>query len=90
MERDKEIALGLLCAVRDGEEILGIDEPALISQIYGNDEGFSTEDVYHLRLLVDSGYVLKERQELTGIDYFRMSWSGHDLCEQLLAEHTKI
>lgn len=90
MERDNEIALGLLCAIRDGEDILGIDERNLLVQLYGADGGFSPEDVYHLRLLVDAGYILKEEQEHTGIHSFRMSWSGHDLCELLLKKYTEF
>jgi len=86
MERDKQVALGLLTSIRDLEGIHGVDAKNLARLIYGGEQRFVEADVYHLRLLVEGGYLVERMQEMTGASIFRLTWAGHELLDQLHKE----
>jgi hypothetical protein len=88
MERDKRLALELLTGIRDMERLHGVDERNLESNL--DRDNFEDADFYHLRLLVDGGFITAEVEGATGICSYRMTWSGHDLLEQLQIEVFKI
>jgi hypothetical protein len=83
MERDKQVALGLLTSVRDLEGIHGVDARNLARLIYSKEQRLVEADVYHLRLLVEGGYLVEGKQEMTGASIFRLTWAGHELMDQL-------
>ncbi|OOG11296.1 hypothetical protein [Pseudomonas sp. C9] len=90
MERDKHVALGLLTSIQDLERLHGVDERNLEGALYGENLNFEDSDIYHLQLLVSGGFLAREEQELTGVSTFRMTWTGHNLLEQLQKELFKI
>jgi hypothetical protein len=90
MERDKTVALGLLTSIQDLDGIHGVDERKLEASIYGENHNFENTDYYHLGLLVSGGFLTAEQQELTHVTTYRLTWSGHDLIDQLQKEIFKI
>lgn len=88
MERDKRLALELLTDIHDLEELHGVDERNL--EANRKRDSFNDADIYHLNLLQGGGFIAADIQEVTGIHTYRLTWSGHDLIEQLQKEIFKV
>ncbi|MDF4205079.1 hypothetical protein RMI40_31170 [Pseudomonas protegens] len=90
MERDKKVVLSLLADIQGLERLHGVDERNLENSLYGEGGCFDDSDFYHLQLLVSGGFLAQELDDVTGISTLRMTWSGHDLLEQLQEEFSKV
>jgi len=88
MERDKRLVLGLLTDIQDLEGLRGVDERNL--EANREKDRFDEADFYHLNLLLSGGFIAAEIEEATGMRTYRLTWSGHDLIEQLQVEIFKI
>lgn len=82
MRRDKLLVHEILQHIQEMERLQGVDERNLETGVYG--PGFDDEDAtfaYHMRLLVNGGFITAELDKQTYISTYRMTWSGHDLLD---------